>query len=76
MFTDGGPLESYLGVEITKHVNGSFELKQSFLINKIIDTIIGDEEVLYESNILAIKELLHEDPDGLERKHKFYIYKL
>ena len=71
VFTDGGPLEAYLGVEVSKPNNGSFELKQSFLIEKIIKTIIGDEEILHETNIPAAKELLHKDPDGPERKHDF-----
>ena len=71
IFTDGGPLESYLGVEVSKNNNGSFELKQSFLIEKIIKTIIGEDDILHETNVPAAKELLHKDPDGLERKHEF-----
>ena len=71
IFTDGGPLESYLGVEVSKTSNGSFELKQPFLIDKIIKTIIGDEAILHETNVPAAKELLHKDPGGLERKHDF-----
>ncbi len=71
IFTDGGPLDSYLGVEVSKEDNGSFKLKQSFLIDKIIKTIIGDEEILHETNVPAAKELLHKDPEGPERKHEF-----
>jgi len=71
IFTDGGPLESYLGVNVKKHANGTFELSQSFLIEKIINTIVGEEEILHESNVPAVKELLFKDPNGPERKHQF-----
>ena len=71
VFTDGGPLESYLGVNVKKCNNGTIELTQSFLIEKIINTIIGKEEILHETNVPAVKELLHKDLDGPERKHEF-----
>ena len=41
------------------------------MIEKIIKTIIGDEDILHETNIPAVKELLHKDSDGPERKHNF-----
>ena len=45
--TDGGPLASYLGVNVKKRANGTFELSQSFLIEKIINTIVSEEEILH-----------------------------
>ena len=72
IFTDGGPLESYLGLNVKKRVNGTFELSQSFLIEKIINTNVGEEEILHESNAVpAVKELLFKDSNGPQRKHTF-----
>ncbi len=70
-FTDGGPLDNYLGVNVIKHQNGKLELNQPFLIDKIIETIVGSEAILHESNVPAVKELLHKDENGDERKHSF-----
>jgi hypothetical protein len=56
IFTDGGPLESYLGVNDVQHKDETFELNQIFLIEQIIKTIIGDENILHKTNIPAIKE--------------------
>lgn len=69
-FADDGPLHSYLGVYIVKHNNGSFELYQTFLIDKIIKKIICNE-ILHGSNVHESKELLHKNADGPDRKHEF-----
>ena len=54
--TVGGPLESYLGVNGVQQNDGTFELNQIFLIEQIIKSIIGDEDILHKTNIPAIKE--------------------
>ena len=71
VFTDGGDLDMYLGVQVTKRKDGKLELTQPFLIDKIINTIIGKDTQLHISNIPASKELLYKDPDGEDRKHDF-----
>ena len=71
VFTDGGDLDMYLGVKVTKRKDGKLELTQPFLIDKIINTIIGKDTQLHISNIPAGKELLYKDSDGEDRKHEF-----
>ena len=72
VFTDGGELDTYLGVQVKKQPNGSLELTQPFLIDKIIKTIIGnDETIIHPTNLPAAKELLYKDENGEARKHQF-----
>ena len=51
VFTDGGDLDMYLGVKVTKRKDEKLELTQPFLIDKIINTIIGKDMQLHISNI-------------------------
>lgn len=69
-FTDGGSLESYLGVQVERNLDGSLKLFQPFLIDKIIKLVM-DDKPLNPSKIPATKELLHKDTDGIPRKHSF-----
>ena len=69
-FTDGGNLENYLGVQVAKRADGSLLLTQPFLIQKIINAVIGDQRI-NPSKVPAIKNLLHKDSSGPARKFDF-----
>ena len=56
--TDGGDLDMYLGVQVTKRKDGKLELTQPFFIEKIINTVFGKDTPLDISNLLANKELV------------------
>ncbi len=68
-FTEEGSLESYLGVMFTDFDNGkSFEMKQSFLIERILSAM-GIETRMTESKPTPVtKPLLHRDTDGEIRR--------
>ena len=70
VFTDGGSVESYLGVQVEKRADGSLKLYQPFLIDRIIKLVMGDRP-LNSSYVPAGKDLLHKDVDGPARKHDF-----
>ncbi len=66
-FTDDGDIEKYLGVDVKRHKDGTFELSQTHLIQRILDTIGIDDQV-HPKPTPAIKPVLHKDCDGLPRK--------
>ena len=69
-FTDGGSLENYLGVKVTNRDDGSLQLTQPYLIQKIITAVMQDQRI-NPSKTPAIKALLHKDSSGRTRKYDF-----
>ena len=68
-FTDDGLLKDYLGVKFTRHPDGTMELKQEFLIQRVIDSLHFDSKMVNTSNNLATKLFLRKETDGVRRKH-------
>jgi hypothetical protein len=65
--THEGDVSAYLGIDIKRHQDGSLELTQPGLIQKII-TSAGLEENSTTHDTPATT-LLHDDPSGPEREH-------
>jgi hypothetical protein len=68
--TNDGSIKNYLGVEVVKHESqGKLELKQKFLIERILKAVDLDKETTNASKPTPVmKPLLHKDLDGLVRK--------
>ena len=69
--TNDGGIKNYLGVEVFKdETNGTMELKQTFLIERILKTVGLDKEFTNASKPKPVmKPLLHKDFYGLHRKY-------
>jgi hypothetical protein len=68
--TDDGELQDYLGTRFTKHPNGSIELTQPRMIQRILDMVgLGstNERVKMHDTPACDRHLLDKDPDGLSR---------
>ena len=66
--TDDGELQDYLGTRFTKHPNGSIELTQPRMIQRILDMVgLGSpaERVKMHDTPACDRHLLDHDPDGL-----------
>lgn len=58
-FTDEGPLDKYLGVNIKKRKDGKLELTQPHLIERFLATVNQDENINVKPTP-AVKPLLHQ----------------
>ena len=67
VFTDDGDLERYLGVDVKRKKDGSIELTQPHLIQRIMSLLNVTEEVNSKPTPV-MKPLLGKDLDGLKRK--------
>jgi histone deacetylase 1/2 len=71
--TDEGGVNKFLGVEITRLGDNSFELSQPFLINRILNFLgLCNNEFETDANSTSTpvpKGLLHRDLDGKARKY-------
>ena len=67
-FTNDGDLEKYLGVDVRRHKDGSIELTQKHLIQRLLE-VIGVTKDMNMKKTPAIKPLLFKDILGLSRKH-------
>ena len=71
--TDKGGVNKFLGVEITRLDDNSFELSQPFLIDRILNFLgLCNNEFKTDANSTSTpvaKGLLHRDLDGKERKY-------
>ena len=65
--TDEGSIDKYLGVDITKLSDGSYELKQPYLIKRIIDELKLSITKTQKRPMPVATPLLHKDLAGLER---------
>ena len=71
-FTDKGDLKNYLGVEFTTHDDGILEIKQTFLIDRIIKAL-GFKDDLTGKNVNPVsKPSLHKDESGPPQKHEWH----
>jgi len=69
VLTDDGEIKNYLGVQVLRNRDGSIELKQKFLIERIIDAVGLDKSLIGSAKpVPAIKPLLSKDLDGPPRK--------
>ena len=66
-FTDEGDITKYLGVDIIFNEDGSFELKQPYLIQCIQEKVGFTESTGAKSTPVG-KPLLHKDYNGVDRK--------
>ena len=72
ILTDEGTLTRYLGVDVQHRNDGSFELKQPFLIQRIIDLLGLEGESNHNSKPTpATKPLLHKDENGEVRRNSW-----
>lgn len=67
VFTDDGNLEQYLGVDVKRKKNGSIELTQPHLIQRILDVLNITPDVNPKPTPV-VKPVLYKDLDGLMRK--------
>ena len=75
ILTDEGPITKYLGVDVNKQADSSFELTQPFLIQRIIDLLgLERDSRLNSKPTPATKPLLHKDIDG-EGRHNSWSYR-
>ena len=71
-FTDDGDIKYYLGVEFNRSPNGTIELKQEFLIERIIKALNFDSNELSSKPTPVVKPNLKKDLDGPKRKHSWH----
>ena len=57
-FTDEGDLKKYLGVEFTRNKDGTMELKQTFLIERIIKALGFKEELTSKKMLILFQNHL------------------
>ena len=69
-FTDEGYLKMYLSVDITKHKDGSIEVTQPHLIERLVVLVDQEQNINIKTNP-ATKPLFHKDEDSLERKYSW-----
>ena len=65
-------IENYLGVEINKISTGKtdyFEMKQTHLIQRILDFVKIDGQITNKKETPVTQPLLHKDLDGPVRKY-------
>ena len=74
-FTEEGSLENYLGVKFVNYNKGDeFEMKQPFLIDRIIESLDSEIRMTNSQSTPAVKPLLHRDTDG-EARHTSWNYR-
>ena len=67
--TNDGGIKNFLRVEVVQKSDKSIELRQKFLIERIIDAVGLDKELVSASKPSpVIKPLLHKDLDGMDRR--------
>ena len=65
--TDEGDLNRYLGVDIDRRSDGTFELRQPYLIERCLKAMEIDD-TMNPKKVPVMKPLLHKDKDGDPRK--------
>lgn len=69
-FIDEGDIEKYLGVDVKKRKDGSYELTQKHLIQRFL-SLMNVADTTNPRPTPAINPLLHKDIDGLPRKNEW-----
>ena len=70
-FTDEGPIDKYLEVEIEKLNGSEFILCQPYLIDRILPTLNVVEKNYNKRDVPVVGPLLGRDLDGAKRKHNW-----
>ena len=65
--TNEGNIDKYLGVNMQKYKDGRYELRQPFLIDRIIEALNLDNTNTQKRPIPVCKLLLHKDLKGKSR---------
>ena len=65
--TDEGNVDKYLGVDIKNNADGTYEIRQLYLIRRIIDELKLDETISQKRPTPVAKPLLHKDLKGKPR---------
>ena len=71
ILTDDGDLARFLGVEIGYKSDGTIHMTQPHLIQRILDLCGVKQSEVNQRDTPVSKPLLHEDLEGLERKHSW-----
>ena len=74
VLTEEGTIDKFLGINIIKRDDGTFELSQPFLIERIVNFIKTEyeSELNGKPSITPVgKPLLHKDTDGTPRKYNW-----
>ena len=71
-FTDEGDLKNYLGVEFTRHQDGKMEIKQQFLIERIIKALGFKDELTGKYVNPVSKPSMQKYEAGTNRKHNWH----
>ena len=71
-FTNEGDLKNYLGVVFSRKPDGTLELKQEFLIERIIKALGFEQELTGKHHNPAVRPPLHKDENGPPRKHDWH----
>ena len=74
-FTDDDNLEKYLGVDVKRKKDGTIELTQPHLIERVL-LQLGIDEKVNSHPTPAVKPLLYKDLDGLPQKYDWSYRKL
>ena len=69
VFTDEGSIDKYLGVDIKKIDDTSFEMTQPFLIERITSLLGIDNGRTHDKHTPVGKPLLNKDLNGVDRKY-------
>ena len=71
-FTDEGDIKNYLGVEFSRTADGSMEMKQEFLVDRILNAMGFEVTADRVSIVPAVKVPLSKDSKGPARKHSWH----
>ena len=63
--TDEGNISKYLGVDVKSHDDGTIELRQPYLIDRVIKDLNLDQSNTHD--VPAVPPLLHKDLEGSEK---------
>ncbi len=68
--TEEGDIKAYLGMDFVFNQDGSFEMRQPFLIQNILD-LVGLDGDSFSRPPPSILSFLHKDMSGMERHHNW-----
>ena len=72
VLTNDGTIKNNLGVEVNKKADGTIELRQKCLIERILEAVDLDIEMTNVSKPRPVmKPLLHEDLEGLPQRYNW-----
>ena len=67
--TDDGPLKDYLGTRFVRNDDGSIEMTQPKMIERVLDIVgLNGEQIKMHDTPASESKILDRDPDGAPRK--------